>query len=95
MSTADMLNRVKLQPHLVRLIASLRWNDVELAVALLLDYIDAGQAVPADTAPVPFTRSPFRNGWTTFNVRDEHADEAARRLAGSTPAAPESGGEKQ
>lgn len=32
------------------------------------------------SAALAFKRSAFRNGWTTFNVRDEHADEAERRL---------------
>lgn len=39
--------REKLEPHLVHLIASLKRGDVELAVQLLLDYIDA------KAAPVP------------------------------------------
>lgn len=33
-----------LQPHLVNLITGLRRHQVEEAVALLLDYIDAGRA---------------------------------------------------
>lgn len=40
----DMLTRATLQPHLVNLIARLGRADVELAVGLLLDYIDAGRA---------------------------------------------------
>ncbi|MNW05500.1 hypothetical protein D3C71_2017550 [compost metagenome] len=41
-------------------------------------------------AAIPFKRSAFRGAranWTTFNIRTEHADEAARRLTGTgTPA---------
>lgn len=46
---------------------------------------------PAEREPehggaVSFTRSEFRNGWTTFNIRSEDADEAERRLsAGQEP----------
>lgn len=35
---------------------------------------------------VQFKRSTFRNGWTTFNVRTEDADEAERRLSATEPA---------
>lgn len=43
MSTPNMLSRAALQPHLVNLVARLGRADVELAVGLLLDYIDAGR----------------------------------------------------
>jgi hypothetical protein len=45
-------------------------------------------ALALDSAAVSFTRSAFRNGWTTFNVREEHADEAERRLLASDAAQP-------
>lgn len=38
------------------------------------------------SAALAFKRSAFRNGWTTFNVREEHADEAERRLLATPPA---------
>lgn len=42
------------------------------------------------SAALAFKRCAFRNGWTTFNVRDQHADEAERRLLASSagPAEP-------
>lgn len=43
MSGPNMLNRLNLQPRLVHLIAGLRQPQVEEAMALLLDYIDAGR----------------------------------------------------
>lgn len=39
------------------------------------------------SAALAFKRCAFRNGWTTFNVRDQHADEAERRLLATPPAA--------
>ena len=45
------------------------------------------QRAPA-AEPVPYTRSPFKNGsqWVTFNIRAEHADRAARALDGARAA---------
>ena len=34
---------------------------------------------------IQFKRSAFRNGWTTFNVREQDADEAERRLTEHAP----------
>ena len=42
------------------------------------------------SAALAFKRCAFRNGWTTFNVRDADADEAERRLLASSASAPES-----
>ncbi len=71
MSGPNMLNRVNLQPHLVNLIASLRVHHVQEAVALLLDYVDAGSAesrkridqlqVRTETAVAP-TRADWNSG---------------------------------
>lgn len=50
MSGTNMLNRANLQPRLVRLISGLALHQVEEAVGLLLDYVDAGQRVTQGTA---------------------------------------------
>lgn len=57
------------------------------AIFEVIDVLNAAQPAPV-VEPVPYTRSPFKNGsqWVTFNIRAEHADRAARALDGA-PAA--------
>lgn len=93
MNGPNMLNRVNLQPRLVRLISGLALHQVEEAVALLLDFIEAGdRQTISDAATVTPTepwseREALRSIIDAFDsgssMRDDmlgHAIDAARAL---------------
>lgn len=75
-----MKDRTKLEPQLVDLIAGLSRPQVEEAVRLLLDYIDAGAWV---TSPTPDDRTPPAPGSITVAEVEAAEAEAAREIKGA------------
>lgn len=77
MTAPNMLNRANLQPHLVNLIASLRVHHVQEAIALLLDYVDAGRVESSRSTVKPQVLKP-----ATVEISDEQIDAIAAGMPG-------------